>query len=53
LNAVKQELDEHETELKTQSTFAHLRDDVITEKITVNKNKDLIKSPYLINKIII
>ena len=28
----KQELDEHETELKTQSTFAHLRDDVITEK---------------------
>lgn len=32
LNAVKQELDKHETELKTQSTFAHLRDDVITEK---------------------
>ena len=31
-NAVKQELDEHEIELKTQSTFAHLRDDVITEK---------------------
>ena len=32
LNAVKQGLDEHETELKTQSTFAHLRDEVITEK---------------------
>ena len=32
LNAVKQELDKHETELKTQSTFAHLRDAIVGEK---------------------
>ena len=32
LNAVKQELDKHETQLKTQSTFAHLRDSIIDEK---------------------
>ena len=32
LNAVKQELDKHETQLKTQSTFAHLRDAIIDEK---------------------
>lgn len=31
LNAVKQELDKHETELKTQSTFAHLRDAIVSE----------------------
>ena len=31
LNAVKQELDKHETELKTQSTFAHLRDAIVKE----------------------
>lgn len=33
LNAVKQELDKHETELKTQSTFAHLRDAIVSENI--------------------
>ena len=31
LNAVKQELDKHETELKTQSTFAYLRDAIVGE----------------------
>ena len=32
LNTVKQELDKHDTELKTQSTFAHLRDEIVSEK---------------------
>ena len=32
LNAVKQELDKHEAELKTQSTFAHLRDAIVSKK---------------------
>ena len=32
LNAVKQELDKHKTKLKTQSTFAYLRDSIIDEK---------------------
>ena len=32
LNAVKQELDKNETELKTQSTFAHLRDSIVSKK---------------------
>ncbi len=31
LNAVKQELDKHETELRTQSTFAYLRDAIVGE----------------------
>ena len=32
LNVVKQELDKHETELKTQSKFAHLRDSIVSKK---------------------
>ena len=32
LNAVKQELDKNETQLKTQSKFAHLRDAIVSKK---------------------
>ena len=46
LNTVKQELDKHETELKTQSTFAHLRDTIVGENsnwLTCIKYKEFSK----------